>query len=89
MNFLEEISSHITKEYGISIQDYRLVNLAGKCVYIEGHTGIQSLSEEEILLHLRKKTLSVKGDKLIVKYFDNNTIIIEGNIFQTSVFGSI
>lgn len=88
MNFIDEITSHIAKEYGVTIQDYRLINLGGKCVYIEGHTGIKLLGDEEILFFVKKKVLSVKGEKLTVKYFDNNTAVVEGVIFQTSVFGA-
>jgi len=88
MNFIEEICSHIEKEYGVTVQDYRLINLAGKYIYVEGHSGIKSLSEEEISLNLKKKILIIKGEKLLVKYFDNNTIIVEGSIVQTTVLGA-
>jgi len=88
MNFIEEICSKLTKDYGLSVLDYRLINISGKCLYIEGHNGIKLLAEDEIQFHLKKKILIIKGENLSIQYFDTNTASVEGNIVQTSVLNS-
>lgn len=86
MNFLEEIDKLITKEFGMTFWEYRYINLAGKFFYIEGHNGISNLSKKEISFKIHKKTLTVYGDDMIIKYYDKSTVIIEGKIFRTEIF---
>ena len=64
---------------------YRYVNIGGKNFYIEGHKGIQLLSNEEITFKLKKKIISIKGHDLFVKYIDNSTAVIFGTIVQVNV----
>ena len=60
MNLLDEIDSYVAKEYGITFNDYRLVNISGKVLYIEGHTGINILGQNEMSFRLKKKMLTIK-----------------------------
>lgn len=85
MNLLDEIDSYVAKEYGITFNDYRLVNISGKVLYIEGHTGINILGQNEMSFRLKKKMLTIKGENLIVKYFDKSTAIVLGKIVQVDV----
>ncbi len=85
MNLLDEIDSMLAKEYGITFNDYRLVNISGKVLYIEGHTGINILGQNEMSFKLKKKVLTIKGDNLTVKYFDKSTAIVLGRIVQVEV----
>lgn len=85
MNLLDEIDSYVAKEYGITFKDYRLVNISGKVLYIEGHTGINILGQNEMSFRLKKKLLTIKGENLTVKYFDNSTAIVLGRIVQVEV----
>lgn len=85
MNFLEEIDNYVSKEYGITFNEYRYVNLGGKVLYIEGHTGINILNDKEMSFKIKKKILTIKGEELIVKYFDKSTAIVEGRIIQVEV----
>ena len=86
MNLLDELDSFVSKEYGITFNEYRYVNLGGKFVYVEGHNGIKLLADNEISFYLKKQSLQIKGEMLIVKYFDKNTAIVQGRIVQVSVF---
>ena len=85
MNFLEEIDNYVSKEYGITFNEYRYVNLGGKVLYIEGHTGINIFNDKEMSFKIKKKILTIKGEELIVKYFDKSTAIVEGRIIQVEV----
>lgn len=85
MNLLDELDSFISKEYGITLTEYRYVNLGGKYVYVEGHGGIKVLSESEISFVVKKHVISIKGEDLIIKYFDKTTAIVQGRIVQVFV----
>ena len=61
---------------------YRIVNLGGKNVYIEGFKSVISLGESEILFQLKKQALSVVGRDLKVKYLDKSSCVIEGEIYK-------
>ena len=60
--------------------NYRIVNLGGKTLYVEGIKQVVSLGETEILLQLKKQLLTIVGSNLKVKYLDKTTCVIEGEI---------
>ena len=62
--------------------NYRVVNLGGKTLYVEGIKHVVSLGETEILLQLKKQLLIVSGFNLKVKYLDKSTCVINGEIFS-------
>lgn len=85
MSLISEIDKYVTHNFDISLGDYRYINISGKSVYLEGHKGIQLLSEEEITFKIKKKLISIKGHDLFVKYMDNDTAVVCGSIVQVSV----
>lgn len=85
MSLMNELDSYIGQNFDITLSEYRYVNIGGKSVYIEGHRGIQLLSNEEITFKLKKKLMSVKGHDLFVKYMDKSTAVILGVIVQVNV----
>ena len=60
--------------------NYRVVNLGGKTLYVEGIKNVVSLGETEILLQLKKQLLVISGSILKVKYLDKTTCVIDGDI---------
>ena len=60
--------------------NYRVVNLGGKTLYVEGIKNVVSLGETEILLQLKKQLLVISGSILKVKYLDKTTCVIDGEI---------
>jgi len=85
MSLINEIDGYVGKNFDITLNEYRYVNIGGKNFYIEGHKGIQLLSNEEITFKLKKKIISIKGHDLFVKYIDNSTAVIFGTIVQVNV----
>ena len=85
MNFLDDINNYITKEYGLGVADYRYVNISGKYVYVEGHSGISVLTDKEISFKIKKKIIKISGSDLIIKYFDISTAIVQGQIVNVVV----
>ncbi len=82
---LNELDNYVTKELGVTLKEYRYINIGGKMVYLEGQCGILSLTREEISFRLRKKTCTIKGSDLYIKYYDNCTALICGSIVSVVV----
>ena len=60
--------------------DYRIVNLGGNSLYVEGIKSVVSFGDKEIRFQLKKCLLAILGLDLKVKYLDRTTCIIHGNI---------
>ena len=82
---LNELDNYITQELGVTLKEYRYINIGGKMVYLEGQSGILNLTREEICFKVRKKTCTIKGSELYIKYYDNNTALICGSIVSVVV----
>ena len=61
---------------------YRYQNYGGKMLVIEGHKDILLMTDENIVLKLKKGDLSIKGNNLFVSELGQNSIIIKGNIID-------
>ena len=82
---LDDLDSYVTNELGLTLNKYRYINIGGKVVYIEGQTGIKTLSSELIALHLGKKTCTINGSDLFIKYYDKSTAVVSGSIVSVVV----
>ena len=60
--------------------NYRVINLGGKTLYVEGIKSVVNLGENEILLQLKKQLLTIVGSNLKVKYLDKAACVIYGEI---------
>ena len=64
--------------------EYRIINLGGKSLYIEGIKSVVSFGEEEMKFQLKKSLLNIIGKNLKVKYLDKSTCVLEGVITVVS-----
>lgn len=60
--------------------NFRIINLGGNKVYVEGIKSVVSLSESEIVFQLKKQLLTISGLNLNVGYLDKTTCVITGQI---------
>lgn len=60
--------------------NYRIINLGGKSLYIEGIKAIVSFGSNEMQFQLKNSLLIVSGNQLKINYLDKTTCIIFGNI---------
>ena len=65
--------------------NYRLVNLGGTSLYVEGLKNVVSFGETEMQFQLKNKLLVVAGDNLKVKYLDKTTCVLLGLIEKVEV----
>lgn len=75
MNEIEKLMSDAGASVG-----YRIVNLGGKSVYVEGIKSVISLSESEMQFQLKKGLIIISGTNLKIKYLDLSTCTITGEI---------
>ena len=81
----DKLDSYITEELNITLKEYKYVNIGGKIVYVEGQSGILSLSKEEISLKVSNKVCTIKGTDLYIKYYDNSTALVCGSVVSVVV----
>ncbi len=83
MGLLEEIDKMLTPS--MSSVNYRIINLGGRALYIEGIKSVVSFGIDEMQFQLKKGILKVTGIDLCVKYLDKTTCTLEGNIISVVV----
>lgn len=59
---------------------YRIINLGGNSLYIEGIKSVLGLDENEMQFQFKKQIVTIGGIGLKVKYLDKSTCIITGQI---------
>ena len=80
MSMMSEIEK-MMNEVGSSI-NYRIINLGGKSLYIEGIKEVISFGENEMQFQLKKRLLKIAGENLTVKYLDKTTCVLNGDILK-------
>ena len=80
MSMMEEIEKLMQSVQ--SSANYRILNLGGKSVYIDGIKSVISLSDVEIKFQLKREVLTILGEGLIVKYLDASTCVANGEIYS-------
>ena len=78
MSLMSEIEK-LMGEVGTSA-NFRVINLGGQTVYVEGIKSVVSLGENEMQFQLKKSLLVISGNTLKVKYLDSFTCVITGEI---------
>lgn len=84
-NFFKEIAQKIDVEQDL-INEFNIVNMSGKAVYIEGHKGVTLISSEMISFKIKNGRVVVEGDKLSLKELSQNTILLQGKIKKVEIF---
>lgn len=84
-NYFEEIINKCKLPI-TEINNYNIVNISGKIVYIEGQRGLLKLSSETISCKLKKGFVEIKGTNLFIKELTNSTLLIQGKIYKIEVF---
>ena len=83
MNMMQEIEN-LMQSVGSSFL-YRIVNLGGNSLYVEGIKSVVCFGETEMQFQLKKKLLIVCGSNLKVKYLDRTSCVVCGEIVSVVV----
>ena len=79
-NFFEEIKQGLRHTKGAVFDNYTIINLSGKLLYIEGLKSLLTLSHEMIAFRAKNSVFYVEGTNLSVEELSENTLKISGNI---------
>ncbi len=85
-NFLDEIKNNLKKIDQKYINNYNIINLSGKLLYVEGHCGLTVLTKTMVAFKIKKGRIIVEGDNLFLSELTSNTIKIEENIKKVEEF---
>ena len=80
MSLIAEIEKLINAE--MSTIDYRILNIGGKNIYIEGIKNVVNLTNKCMEFQLKKSTIIIKGNNLKIKYLDGSTAHVLGEIYE-------
>lgn len=83
-NFFYELKkkTNILKD---SLNEFNIVNMSGKLLYVEGHKGVTVLTGEQIVFKVNKGRVVVTGEGMILIELTSNTLTIEGKILKTEI----
>ncbi len=85
-NFFNEIKNKGQLNNPEFLNDYNIVNMSGKLLYVEGHKGVTVISKEVIAFKVKKGRVVVEGKDFIVKELTENTLLVQGEIKKTEIF---
>ena len=80
-NFFNEIKSKFDKTMQ-DINEYRIINISNKLIYIEGQKGIITISDTLINFKVYHDVITVLGSNLKVKECTSDTLAICGDIIK-------
>lgn len=75
-NFFGEIK----KQVGAKVDEFHIINISNKLLYVEGHRGLTALSPQLVAFRVKGGSVEVEGDGLYLKELTENTIKISGTI---------
>lgn len=87
MRFMFNFFSEIKKDLKLPSFDggYNLVNINGKAIYVEGHKGLISLSNEMVRFRVKEKVISILGKNLKLKIMSSITLSVTGEIQNINI----
>ena len=84
-SLIKEITSAFSINEMKSSAQYKMVNLGGNALYIQGYKSIEKFSNTAINLKLKNQVIFIKGENLSVKELDSLVIYIIGKIKSIEV----
>ena len=85
-NFFNEIKDKGQLNNPEFLNSYNIVNMSGKLLYVEGHSGVTVISKDLIAFKIKKGRVVVEGNEFIVKELTENTLLVQGEIKKTEIF---
>ena len=79
-NFFKEIKENLTHAKDLDLVGFKIINLSGKFLYIEGHLGLLNLSRENVSVKIKHGAIFVEGQELTLEELSENTLKISGKI---------
>ena len=84
LGFLSELEKLFKLPVGLSVKDFKFVNVGNRALFVQGKAKILIFSTVKIVLRVGKNKLYVYGRSLAIKHFTDADIAITGEIICTS-----
>lgn len=81
-NFFGEVKKHT----GVKVDEFHIINISNKLLYVEGHKGLVILSSELVAFKVKNGRIEVEGRGLYLKELTENTLKISGDIKRVESF---
>jgi sporulation protein YqfC len=82
MSFFNEMILKIGLKPEDAIGGWKFTLLDGQGALLEGHKGIVSYGENEVIARLKKGSLQIMGEKLKVAELNDSELFIKGKIIK-------
>lgn len=85
-NFFDEIKRKIGEiDYNL-INNYNVINMSGKLLYVEGHCGITVITNKMVAFKVKDGRFVVEGKDFYLKELTENTLLLQGIILKVEKF---
>lgn len=84
-NFFDEIKSKVNLDHNL-LNDYNIINISGKLLYVEGHQGVTIITKEMVAFKIKKGRVVVEGQDMILNELTENTLLLQGKIIKMEIF---
>ena len=85
-NFFNEIKNKASGiDYNL-LNEYNIINLSGKLLYVEGHQGVTIISNDMVAFKIKKGRVVVEGKELVLSELTSNTLLLQGVIIKVEIF---
>jgi sporulation protein YqfC len=81
--FLDELYKITGLPFPETFNDYKLVNVAGKTIYVQNYLKLISYNKEKIVLKVKNNELNIDGKNLTISELSNKNILVKGYIFKS------
>ena len=85
-NFFNEIKNKASSIDNNFLNDYNIINISGKLLYVEGHLGVTIISDSQIAFKVKKGRVVVDGEGLFLCELTDNTLTVQGKINKMEIF---
>ena len=79
-NFFGEIKKTSRNTANKIFEEYSIINISGKILYVEGIVSLLKLSKECVSFKVKSAVIIVEGSELVLDELSTNTIKIIGEI---------
>lgn len=85
-NFFNEIKNKASGiDYNL-LNEYNIINLSGKLLYVEGHQGVTIINSDMVAFKIKKGRVVVEGKDLVLSELTSNTLLLQGVIIKVEIF---
>ena len=84
-NYINEILSVCGLPFNEVSNDYKLIVLGGKCLYLSNYNRIIDYSVSKIVLKVKKDIIEIDGESMQISQINKNEIMVAGKIINIKV----